>query len=86
MTTLESSILAKESASGSIVINWSDRATVAIDPLLAWVRQSPAGQRIHVVLPTCVHARTRLLKNTLQTLGCIVTLRTRIIPRKISHV
>ncbi len=87
MTLVQPTSLAQGSGKASTVIDWSDRETVALDPLLSWVRNSPAGQRIHVVLPTRAHAHTRLIKNTLQTLGCIVTLRMRIIPRsKKSHV
>lgn len=44
-------------------------------PLLEWVRSTPQGMRIHVILPSRLGESVRSLQYTLQSLGCRVTRR-----------
>ena len=56
-----------------VVIDWSDLSSLQnSEGMIDWVRQYPQQKDIHVYLRS---AGQRQLKNTLQSLGCTVTMR-----------
>ena len=66
-----------------VIVDWSKVATdvnadvqLEIDHLMQWIRSYPARSAVHVYLRRSLSApRDRMLQNTLQSLGCRVTMR-----------
>ncbi len=66
-----------------VIVDWSKVATdvnadvqLEVDHLMRWIRSYPARSAVHVYLRRSVSVpRDRMLQNTLQSLGCRVTMR-----------
>ncbi len=76
--------MSPELSQAPVVVDWSrvssvinpQNSTVDAEALVSWVRRSPLRSRIHVYLKPSVKERGgRSLQSTLQSLGCIVTMR-----------
>jgi Lon protease-like protein len=66
----------------TVIVDWSQQKhdtqqeeTMEVAHLMNWIRTYPARTAVHVYLRRMPLQKNRLLQNTLQSLGCKVTLR-----------
>ncbi len=81
MNTAEQTVSWKKAA--HVIVDWSslqgkapDDVQLEIDHLMSWVKSYPERTAVQVYLSRSLSGtRDRMLQNTLQSLGCTVTMR-----------
>lgn len=87
--TYTSDMLPSENAAGwtkaaHVIVDWSQPQSapaaeaVQMEDLVRWIRTYPERTAVHVYLRrSLTNTRGRLLRNTLQSMGCTVTMRSK---------